>query len=184
MTLIEILWVNGYYSKVELISQTWHLNPLPQHPNGLVFTLFNEEGDIVATNQYFSVGGGFVVSTKCSQLLLRARSIRILKRLRTCTTKTSIRLLRALRVGTSHTVQTAGLLHLQLCQRSPLPPQAMKRSRQLILPKRSRHDSLPTSLTPPHRSIDYACRKTSVSLSWCGRTSWLSGLPKRSARAY
>ena len=66
MTLIEILWVNGYWSQVELISQTWHLNPLPQHPNGLVFTLFNEEGDIVATNQYFSVGGGFVVSTKGS----------------------------------------------------------------------------------------------------------------------
>ena len=42
--------------------QTWHLNPLPAHPNGLRFTLFNEDGDMLATNEYFSVGGGFVVS--------------------------------------------------------------------------------------------------------------------------
>ena len=43
--------------------KTWHLNPLPSHPNGLRFTVFNEAGDMLATNEYFSVGGGFVVSS-------------------------------------------------------------------------------------------------------------------------
>lgn len=42
--------------------QTWHLNPLPAHPNGLRFTVFNVDGDMLATNEYFSVGGGFVVN--------------------------------------------------------------------------------------------------------------------------
>jgi hypothetical protein len=41
--------------------QTWHLNPLPAHPNGVRFTVFNENGDMLGTNEYFSVGGGFVV---------------------------------------------------------------------------------------------------------------------------
>ncbi|KAK1925700.1 serine dehydratase alpha chain-domain-containing protein [Papiliotrema laurentii] len=41
---------------------TWHLNPLPAHPNGVRFTVFNEAGDMLATNEYFSVGGGFVVN--------------------------------------------------------------------------------------------------------------------------
>jgi hypothetical protein len=41
--------------------KTWHLNPLPAHPNGLRFTVFDEKGDMLATNEYFSVGGGFVV---------------------------------------------------------------------------------------------------------------------------
>ncbi|KAI9638233.1 serine dehydratase alpha chain-domain-containing protein [Dioszegia hungarica] len=41
---------------------TWHLNPLPAHPNGLRFTVFNNEGDMLATNEFFSVGGGFVIN--------------------------------------------------------------------------------------------------------------------------
>jgi hypothetical protein len=45
-----------------LTEQTWHLNPLPAHPNGLRFTVFDAQGDMLATNEYFSVGGGFVVS--------------------------------------------------------------------------------------------------------------------------
>jgi hypothetical protein len=45
-----------------LTSQTWHLNPLPAHPNGLRFTVFDKSGDMLATNEYFSVGGGFVVN--------------------------------------------------------------------------------------------------------------------------
>ena len=45
--------------------KTWHLNPLPSHPNGLRFTVFNEAGDMLATNEYFSVGGGFVVGACC-----------------------------------------------------------------------------------------------------------------------
>ena len=45
-----------------MIWQSWHLNPLPTHPNGLRFTVFDEKGDMLATNEYFSVGGGFVVN--------------------------------------------------------------------------------------------------------------------------
>lgn len=44
------------------MDQTWHLNPLPAHPNGLRFTVFNNEGDMLATNEFFSVGGGFVIN--------------------------------------------------------------------------------------------------------------------------
>ncbi|KAJ2083633.1 hypothetical protein H4R24_000691 [Coemansia sp. RSA 988] len=37
---------------------------LPQHPNGMRFTVFNQNGDMLATNEYFSIGGGFVVNEK------------------------------------------------------------------------------------------------------------------------
>ncbi|GAA5824056.1 hypothetical protein JCM11251_001503 [Rhodosporidiobolus azoricus] len=42
----------------------WSMNPLPAHPNGLRFSVFDEEGTLLATNEYFSVGGGFVVNEK------------------------------------------------------------------------------------------------------------------------
>ncbi|RUS29470.1 hypothetical protein BC938DRAFT_480624 [Jimgerdemannia flammicorona] len=35
---------------------------LPQHPNGMRFCAFDERGNLVATNEYFSIGGGFVVN--------------------------------------------------------------------------------------------------------------------------
>ncbi|KAI8148576.1 L-serine ammonia-lyase [Fennellomyces sp. T-0311] len=35
---------------------------LPQHPNGLRFCAFDENANMVATNEYFSIGGGFVVN--------------------------------------------------------------------------------------------------------------------------
>ncbi|KAJ9066004.1 hypothetical protein DSO57_1013880 [Entomophthora muscae] len=35
---------------------------LPQHPNGMRFTAMDINGDMLATNEYFSVGGGFVVN--------------------------------------------------------------------------------------------------------------------------
>lgn len=35
---------------------------LPEHPNGLSFSVYNEEGDLLAVNEYFSIGGGFVVT--------------------------------------------------------------------------------------------------------------------------
>ncbi|CAG8518878.1 12071_t:CDS:10 [Ambispora gerdemannii] len=35
---------------------------LPQHPNGMRFCAFNKLGDLVATNEFFSIGGGFVVN--------------------------------------------------------------------------------------------------------------------------
>ncbi|KAI1796566.1 L-serine ammonia-lyase [Ganoderma leucocontextum] len=34
------------------------------HPNGMRFSVFGENGDLLATNEYFSVGGGFVVNEK------------------------------------------------------------------------------------------------------------------------
>lgn len=35
---------------------------LPQHPNGMRFSVFDGNGDMLATNEYYSVGGGFVVN--------------------------------------------------------------------------------------------------------------------------
>ena len=37
---------------------------LPTHPNGMRFSCFGEDGDLLATNEYYSVGGGFVVNEK------------------------------------------------------------------------------------------------------------------------
>ncbi|KAH7335226.1 serine dehydratase alpha chain-domain-containing protein [Rhizoctonia solani] len=37
---------------------------LKTHPNGMRFSAFGEEGELLATNEYFSVGGGFVVNEK------------------------------------------------------------------------------------------------------------------------
>ena len=37
---------------------------LKTHPNGMRFTCFDDEGSMLATNTYFSVGGGFVVNDK------------------------------------------------------------------------------------------------------------------------
>ncbi|GAA6056797.1 hypothetical protein JCM3770_002804 [Rhodotorula araucariae] len=40
----------------------WTMDPLPAHPNGMRFSVFDNEGTLMATNEYFSVGGGFVVN--------------------------------------------------------------------------------------------------------------------------
>ena len=37
---------------------------LKTHPNGMRFSCFGIDGDLLATNEYFSVGGGFVVNEK------------------------------------------------------------------------------------------------------------------------
>ncbi|TFK71625.1 L-serine ammonia-lyase [Pluteus cervinus] len=37
---------------------------LKTHPNGMRFSCFGDNGDLLATNEYFSVGGGFVVNDK------------------------------------------------------------------------------------------------------------------------
>ncbi|KAI5475499.1 L-serine dehydratase [Pseudohyphozyma bogoriensis] len=42
----------------------WRPDPLPTHPNGMRFSAFDANGDLIATNEYFSVGGGFVVNEK------------------------------------------------------------------------------------------------------------------------
>lgn len=41
---------------------------LKTHPNGMRFSCFGENGDLLATNEYFSVGGGFVVNEKTKGL--------------------------------------------------------------------------------------------------------------------
>ena len=37
--------------------------PLPEHPNGMIFELLNDAGNIVISETYFSIGGGFINST-------------------------------------------------------------------------------------------------------------------------
>lgn len=37
---------------------------LPQHPNGLRFCAYDKDANLVATNEYFSIGGGFVVNAE------------------------------------------------------------------------------------------------------------------------
>ncbi|MDT8363665.1 MAG: L-serine ammonia-lyase [Nitrosomonas sp.] len=36
------------------------LDPLPQHPNGMIFTLSDEHGKAIISRIYFSIGGGFI----------------------------------------------------------------------------------------------------------------------------
>lgn len=50
----------------------WRMEALPTHPNGMRFSAFSESGDLLATNTYYSVGGGFVVNerTQGSSLFL------------------------------------------------------------------------------------------------------------------
>ncbi|KAG5644575.1 hypothetical protein DXG03_008149 [Asterophora parasitica] len=43
----------------------WHWDRvLKTHSNGMRFSCFGEDGELLATNEYFSVGGGFVVNEK------------------------------------------------------------------------------------------------------------------------
>ncbi|KAF9351404.1 hypothetical protein BGX34_000582 [Mortierella sp. NVP85] len=41
-----------------------YFESLPQHPNGMRFCAFDAQGDLLATNEYFSIGGGFVVNER------------------------------------------------------------------------------------------------------------------------
>ncbi|KAG0216016.1 hypothetical protein BGX31_000706 [Mortierella sp. GBA43] len=41
-----------------------YFESLPQHPNGMRFCVFDDKGDLLATNEYFSIGGGFVVNER------------------------------------------------------------------------------------------------------------------------
>ncbi|ORY49338.1 serine dehydratase alpha chain [Rhizoclosmatium globosum] len=38
------------------------MEALPQHPNGMRITCYDKEGDMIGTNEFFSVGGGFVIN--------------------------------------------------------------------------------------------------------------------------
>lgn len=37
---------------------------LPMHSNGMRFSVFNQDGDLLATNEFYSIGGGFVINGK------------------------------------------------------------------------------------------------------------------------
>ncbi|GAA6059265.1 hypothetical protein JCM10212_006658 [Sporobolomyces blumeae] len=53
----------SYIHKRDMI---WTMQPLPLHPNGMTFAVFDDQGDLLATNTYYSVGGGFVVNDRTS----------------------------------------------------------------------------------------------------------------------
>lgn len=40
---------------------SWTVQPLPFHPNGIRLTAFDDQGDILSSELYYSIGGGFVV---------------------------------------------------------------------------------------------------------------------------
>lgn len=42
----------------------WTNEPLPTHPNGLRFSTYDVEGNLLAVNDYYSVGGGFVINER------------------------------------------------------------------------------------------------------------------------
>jgi len=51
----------------EATDLTYHRKEtLPYHPNGMMFTAFDENGDLVRQRTYYSVGGGFVVDEKAA----------------------------------------------------------------------------------------------------------------------
>ncbi|KAI9481533.1 MAG: L-serine ammonia-lyase [Benjaminiella poitrasii] len=41
-----------------------YFKTLPQHPNGLRFCAYDNNANMIATNEYFSIGGGFVVNAE------------------------------------------------------------------------------------------------------------------------
>jgi hypothetical protein len=62
----QILMLNGTHRiKYDMDrSMVWRFDQvLPTHPNGMRFSVFDKNGDLLATNEYYSVGGGFGTST-------------------------------------------------------------------------------------------------------------------------
>jgi L-serine deaminase len=62
---LETLKLNGEH--VIKFNPTKHLifhfaEYLPSHPNGMRFSCYDKQGDMIATNEYYSIGGGFVVN--------------------------------------------------------------------------------------------------------------------------
>lgn len=43
--------------------------PYPLHPNGMCFTALDAQGHAIATREYYSVGGGFVIDTAGERVL-------------------------------------------------------------------------------------------------------------------
>lgn len=70
--------IEGHLQRIEVTRSLWllrqqaitfnprsdllfHWKPLPFHPNGMVFTAFDQNKTLLRTRTYYSVGGGFVV---------------------------------------------------------------------------------------------------------------------------
>ena len=61
----KVLWLNGEH-RIQLCPKTdihFHYSKfLPQHPNGMRVSCYSETGDLIAANEFYSIGGGFVVN--------------------------------------------------------------------------------------------------------------------------
>ena len=55
------------------------LHALPRHPNAMTISAFSSDGDMLATNSYYSVGGGFVESdaTQCKSRIYRLALVNV-----------------------------------------------------------------------------------------------------------
>ncbi len=67
--LVERIWSQGFVDAGDGISIRFspgeHITfdrgeTLPQHPNGMIFELVGPAGEILLTETYFSIGGGFI----------------------------------------------------------------------------------------------------------------------------
>ena len=86
-TLVNNIWdkisikINGTHSanfsaKEDIIFDMG--KPLPEHPNGLIFELFDDKKHVLVSETYFSIGGGFInTSTEIKQLVapLKMKSV-------------------------------------------------------------------------------------------------------------
>lgn len=68
-TVVEAIWSSGsivlddtqpvhFHPDESIIFD--HGNPLPQHPNGMIFELLTGSGEALLSETYFSIGGGFI----------------------------------------------------------------------------------------------------------------------------
>jgi len=54
----------GFHNRRELITNK--RKSLPEHPNGMIFSAYDQAGEVLAERRFFSVGGGFVVGPDAS----------------------------------------------------------------------------------------------------------------------
>lgn len=93
----DMLWRFDRVLKVHnsLIALSTALMLSQTHPNGMRFSVYGAEGELLAVNEYFSVGGGFVVNEKTkSKFLAESHYLQMLTSLqltKICSTKGSTR---------------------------------------------------------------------------------------------
>ncbi|MDH5517042.1 MAG: L-serine ammonia-lyase [Gammaproteobacteria bacterium] len=68
-TLIKQIWLSDHISLDNMISISFipgqHIvfdkgEPLPEHPNGMIFELIDQNNTLIVSETYFSIGGGFI----------------------------------------------------------------------------------------------------------------------------